>query len=142
MADEHTLLLVRFNPSLIMENTTLQPRDGLQAERTTLTFARFAGTLAFTLVAMVLNYRFSSPGEDGGEPKLGQSRYAVPVGVVLIVLALVALAVLAMLYITTIRHYAKGKIRTSSSWPTTVVVGAVVCVLLGVNVALLVEGYS
>ncbi|ODQ80583.1 hypothetical protein BABINDRAFT_7299 [Babjeviella inositovora NRRL Y-12698] len=141
ITDERTSLLYRLNPSLIMENTTSQPRDGLQAERTTLTFTRFSATLAFTSVAMVLNYRLESsslPEDDG----FHRSKFTLPVGILLITLALSSLVVSGFNYVKTIRHYASGKIKTVSSLPTILLVSCIVVVLLGINIGLIIDGYS
>ena len=142
--DERRPLLLRFPYSLVMKVSLSEPRDVLQTERTTLTFVRFATTLFFTAMGMILNFRINS----SGNPSLGYrhpfSEWSSTIILfVLIVLALFTLILLGVNYMFSIRRYADHKIHTHgfSNKLTAVCVTAVVLALAAICVLFIIEGY-
>ncbi|CAN3474172.1 hypothetical protein DICA0_A05974 [Diutina catenulata] len=143
---ERQPLLGRFPYNLVMEVSASEPRDVLQSERTTLTFTRFATTLMFTALGMILNFKINSTGE-GKEPEHHASDFSrwcqTVVSYVLLVLSLFTLILSGVNYMVTVRRYANHKIQTFAfnNWVTAVCFSAVVITLAAVCVLFIVEGY-
>lgn len=142
--DEQRPLLLRFPYSLVMKVSLSEPRDVLQTERTTLTFVRFATTLFFTAMGMILNFRINSLGKPSTGHRHPFSEWCSTIILfILIILALFTLVLLGVNYMFAIRRYADHKIQTYgfSNTLTAVCFTAVVVALAAICVLFIIEGY-
>lgn len=131
----------------------LEPRDVLQSERTFLSFIRFALSLFFTSIGMVIGFHLDSGpdsnndnGNDNGnsdEPPVRSSLFNHTVSIVLIFLAFATLLVAGVNYFRTVRRYSMKKIKTHSTNNTIMVVciTSVIVTLACLNISLIVERY-
>ncbi|EGW34137.1 uncharacterized protein SPAPADRAFT_135108 [Spathaspora passalidarum NRRL Y-27907] len=132
-----SIVQYKFPYNLIMKVSTSEPRDGLQSERTCLTFIRFATALFFTSLVILLNFRLDTPHAS---PRSGLSTV---LAYLLLGLSLVVLVISGVNYFVTIKRYAKGKIDNfgfNNFWSMVAVTGVIVA-LLAINVTLLIEEY-
>ncbi|ODV80091.1 uncharacterized protein CANTADRAFT_89676 [Suhomyces tanzawaensis NRRL Y-17324] len=140
-------LLSGFPYSLVMEITASEPRDVLQLERTCLTFIRFACSLVFSALGMVLNFKLNTSGKPTKphQPRKGFNRtaYTTAAAFVLVVLAFAVLILSGINYLITIQRYASHKIETYNynNMSTVVCMTCVFVTLIAINVSLIVDGY-
>lgn len=122
-----------------------EPRDVLQSERTFLGFIRFALSLFFTAIGLVLGFLLKSDKPDNHEDERRQSftLFNRVVSFLLVFLAFSTLAMAGVNYFQAVRRYSQRKIRTLGTNNTVlaVCVTAVVVTLAGLNVSLIVERY-
>ncbi|GEQ67797.1 hypothetical protein JCM33374_g1462 [Metschnikowia sp. JCM 33374] len=137
-----------FPQSHILRVELSEPRDVLQSERTFLGFIRFALSLFFTAIGLILGFHLRSDtpenGDNGGGPKPRRfSLFNKVVSFLLVFLAFSTLTVAGVNYFMSVRRYSQRKIQTqgSNSMVSVVCVSAVVVTLAGLNVSLIVERY-
>ncbi|KAG2736193.1 hypothetical protein G9P44_000283 [Scheffersomyces stipitis] len=150
---ESSSLLGRFPYSLVMKVSTSEPRDVLQSERTTLTFIRFATSLFFTALGIILNFKLNSSGVDSDDPGSGSpehrhghfnvSTYSTIVSYILLILALATLVISGINYFITIQRYANHKIQVYSfnNITTVICVTCIIITLMVISISLIVQGY-
>lgn len=139
---ETTALLAQFPYSMVLKVAFSEPRDVLASERTCLAFIRFSTTLFFAALGIILNFKINSSGEVDTSPgKLHLSSQAIAYA--LLVFAALVLVVSGVNYMLAIDKYARNKVVVNgySNGFTLVVVTGVVLALLGINMALIVEGF-
>ncbi|RLV91035.1 hypothetical protein JA1_004123 [Spathaspora sp. JA1] len=137
LSPQPSIIQSNFPYNLIMKVSTSEPRDGLQSERTCLTFIRFAISLFLTSLVILLNFRLDTP------KKLPRSDLSTVLAYLLLILALVTLVISGINYFVTIERYAKAKIDNfgfNNFWSMVAFTGVII-VLMGVNLSLLVEEY-
>lgn len=129
--------------TLLMQITASEPRDVLQLERTALSFIKFSCTLFFGALAIMLDFRFES-GDRGDKPQAGELVYSTVTSFALLALSLAILLVCAVNYMITVRRYASHKIETYNfnNKITVVCMSTVMTVLVGICIALVVQGYT
>lgn len=122
---------------IVVENRTSEPRDMLMAERTMLSWVRFATVLALAVVALLLEFRFdtsSSPEQDFIHSKA----YAITVGTIFGTLSIVGILVALLNYHSTVTAFVRQRTGLGSPIPMAGFVVCVVVVLLGVSISLMV----
>lgn len=146
MSETDGLLVSRFKnlpTMLVLENRTSEPRDALLSERTTLSWIRFAGTLALSSVAIMLNYRFQTDGSDnnnnGSHNFTKSSGYIITIGVTFSVLSLCSIILGGYNYFQTVNHCISQKIKIFDSRPTLLLLTLIVTVMLVVSITLIVD---
>ncbi|KAJ8140535.1 hypothetical protein OY671_006274 [Metschnikowia pulcherrima] len=132
-----------FPKSHIIRVDLSEPRDVLQSERTFLGFIRFALSLYFTAIGLILGFRLKSDSDGDSGAKNTFSLFNKVVSFMLVFLAFSTLAMAAVNYFRTVRRYSQRKIRThgTNNTVSVVCVTAVVVTLAGLNVSLIVERY-
>ncbi|KAH3686643.1 hypothetical protein WICPIJ_002393 [Wickerhamomyces pijperi] len=121
---------------------TSLPRDCLQAERSILQYSKFAATLGFASLAVLLNFKFVYEDSVKGlvfKQTLTPSVFALVVSVVFFILSISSLVLGVANYYTNIRCYMEGHTRTGSRKGTNLFVFLVVLCLIGVNITLLID---
>ncbi|OBA21532.1 hypothetical protein METBIDRAFT_15140, partial [Metschnikowia bicuspidata var. bicuspidata NRRL YB-4993] len=131
-----------FREHFIIPVDLSEPRDMLQSERTLLGFVRFALTLSFTAIGLILGFHLKSRGAKNGSdvgPRWSLFNQAVPF--FLAFLALATLATSIANYFQTVKRYSRHRIQNSGpkSALLVVCVTAVVVTLAGLNISLTVE---
>ncbi|CUM54725.1 uncharacterized protein AC631_04244 [Debaryomyces fabryi] len=141
---ERLTLLGRLPYSLIMKVSSSEPRDVLQLERTFLSFIRFATSLFFTALGIVINFKLDSSGKSGKkEPPFNNSKYSTVISFILFVLSLCVLVISGVNYFITIKRYAKHKIETYNfnNLATVICMTSIIITLIAISVSLIIEGY-
>lgn len=128
--------------SLVADLQRSIARDCLQAERSLLLYCKFAGTLGFASLAVLLDYRFGDP-KDNSESRRDAStkKFSIAVGIIFFCLALGSLVLGVFNYFNNIYNFVNDKTRTGSRIPTNVFLSLVVLALLGVNISFIVDAY-
>ncbi|KAI5958875.1 hypothetical protein KGF57_002309 [Candida theae] len=147
--EENAHVSPHFPYPLVMKVVSSEPRDVLQSERTFLTFTRFATSLFFTALGIILNFKLDTSGDDKSksqdERKSGfnHTKFSVAVSYLLLVLSLFVLVVSGSSYYITINRYAQHKIATYNfnNLPTAACITGVIITLIAINVTLIVEGF-
>lgn len=134
---------VWFPKANIIPVSLSEPRDVLQSERTFLGFIRFALSLFFTAIGLILGFQLRSNGSGGLSPDSSLSTFNRVNSNIMIVLAFLTLLVAGANYFRTVRRYSQKRIQTNGTNNLLVVVcvSAVVVTLAGLNVSLIVERY-
>lgn len=127
---------------LVTEFHTSIARDCLQAERSLLQFCKFAATLSLVSFAVLLDYRLDfTQIAHLKKPKKSQ-KYVLAFAILFFMLSVGSLALGSYNYYNSISHYVQQRKRTGPRRPTNFYLSIAVCVLLAVNIALLIDGYS
>ncbi|OVF04337.1 hypothetical protein A9F13_28g00374 [Clavispora lusitaniae] len=142
--DEPAISQPRWFPRFhILPVSSSEPRDVLQSERTLLSFVRFATSLNFTAIGMILNFRLDTSSGDGdsGSGHFDDTTFNSVVSFILVVLAFGTLIVSGWNYFRTVRKYSQKRIHTRSTnnMSMVVCVSAAVMTLIGINISLVVE---
>lgn len=141
---ERLTLLGRLPYSLIMKVSASEPRDVLQLERTFLSFIRFATSLFFTALGIVVNFKLDSSGKsEQNEPPFQSSQYSTVISFILFVLSFCVLVISGVNYFITIKRYAKHKIETYNfnNLATVICMTSIIITLIAISVSLIIEGY-
>lgn len=129
----------------ILEITLSEPRDVLTSERTFLSFVRFAISLYFIAIGMILGFRVRSAGKPlpGGDRGFNEGLFNHFVSYLLIFLSFAILLVCAFSYFNTVRRLSQKRIHTYAASNTVMVacVSAIVITLIAVNISMIVERY-
>lgn len=139
-------LLGKLPYSLIMKVSASEPRDVLQLERTLLSFIRFATSLFFTALGIVINFKLDSSGKSGNNkkrPPFNSSTYSTVASFVLFGLSLCVLIISGVNYFITIKRYAKHKIETYNfnNIATVICMTCIIITLIAISISLIIEGY-
>ncbi|CAG91085.2 DEHA2G23760p [Debaryomyces hansenii CBS767] len=139
-------LLGKLPYSLIMKVSASEPRDVLQSERTLLSFIRFATSLFFTALGIVINFKLDSSGKSGNNkkrPPFNSSTYSTVASFVLFGLSLCVLIISGVNYFITIQRYAKHKIETYNfnNIATVICMTCIIITLIAISISLIIEGY-
>lgn len=120
-----------------------EPRDVLQSERTLLTFVRFALSLNFTAIGMILNFRIETSPSEPDQGHFDDKKFNHAVSFVLVSLALCTLFISGWNYFRTVKKYSQKRIHTRATSNTLMIgcVTAAVLTLIGINVSLIAESY-
>lgn len=131
--------------SLIMKVSASEPRDVLQLERTFLSFIRFATSLFFTALGIVIRFKLDSSGNDEKEGKqpFDPTEYSTAVSYILFFFSLSVLIVSGINYFVTIKRYAKHKIETYNfnNMATVICMTCIILILMAISISLIIEGY-
>ncbi|CAI5755636.1 unnamed protein product [Candida verbasci] len=135
-----------FPYSLILKVQSSEPRDVLQSERTCLSFVRFSTALFFTALAVLLNFKFDTSGNESNHDKddnCYHKTYSIVVSYMLLFLSSSVLVVSGFNYFITINRYAKLKISTYNfnNLSTVICMAGIVITLVSLNILMIVEGY-
>lgn len=146
VSSETLPLLGRFSYGVIMKVSTSEPRDVLQLERTCLTFIRFAASLFFTALGIIINFKLDSSGKKSSGNKnkpFDTSKYSIVVSFILFALSFAVLVVSGINYFVTVKRYADHKIQTYNfnNIATVICMTFVIVTLVAINISLIVEGY-
>jgi len=136
---------MRIRTSLVTKVQCSIPRDCLQAERSLLLYCKFAGTLGFMSLAVLLNYRFGDSNQGTGYRQNGVSparKFSIAMGVIFFCLSLGSLVLGFFNYFSNVSHYVSERTRTGSRVPTNIFLSLVVICLLAVNISFLIDAYS
>lgn len=133
-------------PYVIMKVSASEPRDVLQLERTLLSFIRFATSLFFTALGIVINFKLDSSGKSGNNkkrPPFNSSTYSTVASFVLFGLSLCVLIISGVNYFITIQRYAKHKIETYNfnNIATVICMTCIIITLIAISISLIIEGY-
>lgn len=129
--------------SLVIKVSSSEPRDVLQSERTCLTFIRFATSLFFTALGVVLNFQLRTDNGEVDPIRHVKDKFSHAISLVLIVLSFFTLSVSGVNYFKTVNRYAKGKIQTYNfnNVPTVICITSVVITLMVILISLIIERY-
>lgn len=136
--------LSRFPFTLLLKITASEPRDVLQLERTALTFIRFACTLFFAALAIMLDFRFVTGQTSDTTLPVSGVAFATATSFILLALSLTLLIICGINYFVTVRQCAGHKIITSgvNHYGTILCMSSLVVVLVGICVSLVIQGYG
>ena len=142
---ERLALLGKVPYSLIIKVSASEPRDVLQLERTCLSFIRFAASLFFTALGIVINFKLDSSGHNGKKKQrpFNSSKYSTVVSFILLALSFSVLVISGINYFVTVKRYAKHKIETYNfnNIVTVICMTSIILTLMGISISLIIEGY-
>lgn len=120
-----------------------EPRDVLQSERTFLTFIRFALSLNFTAIGMILNFRIQTSDTTTSPGNFNDRMFNRAVSFVLVSLSLSTIFISGWNYFRTVRKYSQNRIHTRATSNSLMVIciSAAVLTLICVNISLIVESF-
>lgn len=118
-------------------------RDCLQAERSLLLYCKFAATLGFVSLAVLLDYRFGDAQVGKTDtPMSSAKKFSIAVAIIFFCLSMGSLILGVFNYFNNVYHFVNEKTRTGSKVPTNVFLSLVVLALLAVNISFLVDAYK